>query len=145
MPWSPTKVTRSAPKGAAALRGCDENVFTSDVLPAIGVEIVLVEADHAERRAGGVATRQTADRREPWSRTRAMTCHRASLPCRSEPRAATMPRSRASCDNSQTAPTEGPWTNSSALSAAAATIRLALRHKADLAGMVAAAAERALE
>jgi hypothetical protein len=25
----------------------------------IGVEIVLVEADHAERRAGGVAARQT--------------------------------------------------------------------------------------
>src|SRR6202795_1717999 len=31
--------------------------------------------------------RRTADRREPWSRTRAMTCHSASLPCRSEPRA----------------------------------------------------------
>src|SRR5271170_4110187 len=38
--------------------------------------------------------RRTADRREPWSRTRAMTCHSPSLPCRSEPRAATMPRSR---------------------------------------------------
>src|SRR5271169_731056 len=34
--------------------------------------------------------RRTADRHEPWSRTRAMTCHSASLPCRSEPRAATM-------------------------------------------------------
>src|SRR5271170_7146601 len=112
----------------------------------IGVEIVFVEADHAERRARRVAARQAHGRQ-----ARALVQNArddlpsASLPCRSEPRAATMPRSRASCDNSQTAPTEGPWTNSSALSAAAATIRLALRHKADLAGMVAAAAERALE
>src|ERR1700735_1115289 len=34
MPRAPTKVPRSTPKRAAALLSCEENVLTSDVLPA---------------------------------------------------------------------------------------------------------------
>jgi hypothetical protein len=137
IPRSPTNVTRSAPKRAAALLSCEENVLTSEVSPAnssidsgrpsasqqadhdltlarlaipvvaeggegvplalqiraghvveehvrrrrreqpaldiglmlrqpiqIGVEIIFVEADHAERRSRSMAARQ-ANRRQP--------------------------------------------------------------------------------
>src|SRR5271165_6015051 len=52
-----------------------------------------------------------------------MICHSASLPCRSEPRAATTPSSRANCDRTQTAPTDGPCFNSGPLSPADASMR----------------------